>query len=122
MYRRSLDGGATFSDTVILGDEVIDTDSQNPAISAEGNNVYVVWSEPGSILVRKSTDGGANFGEPILVSSMTHPAGLADIDMVVVGNVVYLVWSENITNIEQADEIHFSRSVDGGSTFSVKKI
>ena len=52
-------GGATFSDAVTLSDELINTGSHSPAVS--GNDVYVVWTERDSIVLRKSVDGGANY-------------------------------------------------------------
>jgi hypothetical protein len=45
LYKRSIDGGATYSDIVILSDDSIDTRSQNPSISVVGSNIFVVWSD-----------------------------------------------------------------------------
>ena len=60
LYRRSIDGGATYSDIVILSDDSIDTNSRNPSISVVGSNVFVVWSDSGQILLRKSIDNGVS--------------------------------------------------------------
>src|SRR5919106_4460037 len=40
--------------------------------------------------------------------------------MTVVGNAIYLAWSENITGGEEGNEIFFSKSINGGITFSEK--
>jgi hypothetical protein len=42
LFRKSIDGGNTFGETVILSD-VPNADSFNQEIAAAGNNVYVVW-------------------------------------------------------------------------------
>jgi hypothetical protein len=83
------------------------------------NDVYVVWADEDAILLRKSTNGGASFAAPVIVSTVTATFSVT-IDMVVVGNTIYLVWSENITGQEEGIEIFFSKSINGGNTFSEK--
>jgi hypothetical protein len=121
LYKRSIDGGATYSDIVILSDDSIDTRSQNPSISVVGSNIFVVWSDSGQILLRKSIDNGVNFGPPVLVSTLTLATQAAgSVDMIGVGNAVYVVWSENMTGGDTGDEIFFTKSVNGGVTFMQK--
>ncbi len=101
LYRKSSDGGATFSDIVNLSNSRNKGDSDNLEIAAAGNNVYAVWQETGSeiinynelrnitsdnnnanslitvgkrnssILVKASTDGGNTFANPIMLSNNT---------------------------------------------------
>jgi ethanolamine utilization microcompartment shell protein EutL len=40
--------------------------------------------------------------------------------MIVVGNAVYVVWSENMIGGDTGDEIFFTKSVNGGATFTQK--
>jgi hypothetical protein len=53
---------------------------------------------------------------------VSTPAASSDSSssMTVVGNAIYLAWSENITGDEEGNEIFFSKSIDGGNTFSEK--
>jgi hypothetical protein len=73
LYRRSTDGGSSFSSTVNLSNNVGDSDL--PAIAASGNNVYVVWFDntPGNfeIFLRKSVNAGDTFGSTVNYSHST---------------------------------------------------
>jgi hypothetical protein len=121
LYKRSIDGRASFGDIITLSDGIIDTTARNPVVSVAENDVYVVWADEDAILLRKSTNGGASFAGPVMVSTLTTPFSV-NIDMAVVENSVYLVWSEIITGDgEDPREVFFSRSVDGGNTFSEKE-
>ena len=43
LYKRSTDGGATFSEVINLSDN--EGESTAPAIAVSGSNVYVVWED-----------------------------------------------------------------------------
>ena len=85
-----------------------------------GNNVYVLWEDSGNkVSFRRSTDGGNTFGNPLTLSSFNTlslhgPKMVLDTSNV---NNVYAVW-------EQEDSGHlyinivFTKSADGGNTFS----
>jgi ethanolamine utilization microcompartment shell protein EutL len=64
LYRRSTDGGSTFSQTENLSSNP--GNSQNPSVSASENNVYLVWEDStlgnDEVLYRKSPNNGADFG------------------------------------------------------------
>lgn len=114
LYKRSTDGGATFGSTINLSNNMGGSDE--PAIAASGNNVYVVWHDntPGNpdILYRRSTDGGATFGSTINLSENTGSSGASAVT--ISGNRVYVVWRDNTPgNLE----ILYRRSTDGGATF-----
>jgi hypothetical protein len=71
LYRRSTDGGASFDPAINLSNNpgrVV-----GPAVTASGNNVYVVWDHTTSgepeISYRRSTDGGAYFDPAINLSN-----------------------------------------------------
>jgi hypothetical protein len=61
LYRRSLDGGATFPNIIknISGNVV--GGAANPDIAVSSNNVYVVWDQQDGVLYRTSADSGATF-------------------------------------------------------------
>jgi hypothetical protein len=69
----STDGGLTFSDPENISEN--EGFSQEPQISSEGNNVYVVWTDEtpgnGDIFFSVSTDGGLTFRDPENLSEST---------------------------------------------------
>jgi hypothetical protein len=81
-YVRSTDGGATFSDPIVL-DQVsppipIPFLQDSHVVVGNGNDVYVAWESfpngqgPGrQIKLSKSTDGGMSFGPPVVVTDVT---------------------------------------------------
>jgi hypothetical protein len=79
-YVRSTDGGATFSNPIVL-DQVTGSvpflQDSHVAVGI-GNDVYVAWESfpngqgPGrQIKLSKSTDGGMSFGPPVVVTDVT---------------------------------------------------
>jgi hypothetical protein len=114
-HARSTDGGGDFGNSG--GIDRTAGDSSAPAVAVSGNNVHVVWSDnsPGNfeILYSRSTDGGGDFGDNMNIS---HTAGDSSAPAVAVsGNNVHVVWHDNsLGNLE----IFYSRSRDGGVTFS----
>lgn len=98
-----------------------DDDSVYPQISSSSNNIYIVWQESvGSygttnydIFFKKSNDDGNSFGSPINLSDnigfSEHP------QIASVGNHVYVIWVDDSSGQR---EVMFSKSLDGGKTFS----
>jgi len=118
LFRKSTDGGATFSDTINLSNTP--DRSFQAAIAVSGNEVYVVWSDGTQdnhdILLRKSTNGGASFGSTINISEDLQ--GYSEQPSIAVnGKNVYIVWRESSSN-PFSDEIFYRRSSDGGITFN----
>lgn len=119
-FKKSSDGGATFSDTIDLSKNI--GSSFNPGIAVSGNNVYVVWQDDtGStgntgIFFQKSSDGGATFGQAIHLSNnngtSSNPLLFTD------GRYVYSVWMSNETN---KANVYSRSSSDDGSTFENAK-
>jgi len=109
----SQNGGQAFSDPFNLSNST--GDSENPQISSEVNNTYVVWQEDTDppfgnrdIFFARSTDGGQTFNTKN-ISNNTGDSVNPQIS--VEGNNVYVVWQED-------GDIFFSFSQDGGQAFS----
>lgn len=116
LFSRSTDGGATFSMPVNLSNT--SGYSFNPRIATgSAGNVYVVWEDdtPGNtvIMFSHSTNAGANFSTPLNLSNDSADSGSEQIAADAAGNI-YVVWEHDSLNLG----ILFSRSADGGNTFS----
>lgn len=129
-YYVSFDGGLTWP-----GDGVIDLSSipqaeagGDPALAIHDlNNVYFAYiafnrdiDDVGGVYVSKSIDGGLSWGTPVGVAYNTltvfHDKEYIAVDATgspYDGNV-YVSW----TRFEFSSPIYFSRSTDGGATFS----
>ena len=66
------------------------------------------------ILFAKSTDGGATFGNPGIISDNLGDSSYPKISTS--GNNIYITWSYTVTKKDY--DVFFSKSIDGGSTFS----
>jgi hypothetical protein len=91
------------------------------AVSADNNNVYVVWwtnrSGNWEVMFRASNDGGQTFGDKInLSNSPDTESGTAEI--VAAGNNVYVSWWELNENVHpDTNESVMRVSTDNGQTF-----
>jgi len=129
MLRKSTDGGQTFSDPVNVSNTP--GASVEPQIAIDGKGkIYVVWQENvggknREIFLSSSTDGGKSFSTAVNVSndptqSGRHKIGFGEqvldesfgIAVDKEGNVL-IVW----TDLDK-EALLFSRSTDGGKTFS----
>ena len=123
-FARSTDGGLTFSEPENISESP--TNSLEPQVICEGNNVYVVWFEditgtPGTpgvtdIFFARSTDGGLTFSEPENISENAGGSFLPQISSE--GNNVYVVWQNDTPDNDDIFDIFFARSTNGGLTFS----
>jgi len=96
--------------------------SELPQVTASGNNVYVVWLDdtPGSrdVFLRRSNDGGNTFDTKIINLSKNNlqgGGGAFNLKITALANNLYVVWENTPENNGQ---IFFSKSTDGGDTFS----
>jgi hypothetical protein len=96
--------------------------SELPQVAGSGNNVYVVWLDdtPGSrdVFLRRSTDGGNTFDTKIINLSKNNlqgGGGAFNLKITALANNLYVVWENTPENNGQ---IFFSKSTDGGNTFS----
>jgi hypothetical protein len=132
LFTRSTDSGAGFS-TVVNVSNNSDTES-SPQIAVDSiGNINVVWADIGSanfaILYSRSADGGATFSATSAVDSVpitTDPYapgndGEVENPEVAVDQAgdINIIWTGIFYNGDFDDfYVGFSRSIDGGTTFS----
>lgn len=120
LFSRSTDSGATFTAPINLSNT--SGFSFNPRIAVgSAGNVSVVWEDdtPGNtvIMFSHSTNSGANFTAAVNLSNDTADSGSQQIAADTAGNI-YVVWEHDSLNLG----IFFSRSTDGGNTFSAPAV
>ena len=118
LYVRSADGGRTFSEPLNLSNDP--GDSRNVAIAASNSNVYVAWEDntPGNfeVFYSVSRDSGQSFSTPRNLSQTPGDSILPKI--AVSGPNVYVIWQDESGGPSQ---IFYSRSTDGGDTFTAPR-
>ncbi len=123
-FKRSTDGGATFSDTVNLSNNT--GDSTDPDItSSNDGDINIVWRDDTAgteqILFQRSNDNGNSFGTGLsehLTLSNNTAKNINAIEPRIVSDKanVYVLWSQgNFTGA--ISDIFFKRSTDGGASF-----
>jgi hypothetical protein len=119
-YKRSVDGGITWGDSVPLS--LIDThESFQEDIAVEHNDVYVVWAKASSeqdqgIYFRKSTDGGTSWGSisPIALAGPDY-YGLYRPTITVKDSMVFVVYQKHINGHHC---LRLKKSLNWGETWS----
>lgn len=98
------------------------TNSDSTSIDAEGNNVFVVWTETAvapattnEIYYSRSTDGGRTWSTPLLLSDSTDGTNDGDADISSDGNRVVVVWLHGDPLVTQ--DVQAIVSSDDGATF-----
>lgn len=118
LFSRSSDGGMTFSTPQNLSSQAGSSAFLPEMALDSAGNVYILWSDNssgnGGVFLTRSTDGGADFSVPQIISHAgANPAG----DQLVVdsNSNINVAWSDNSPGYYA---VFFSRSTDGGATFS----
>jgi S1-C subfamily serine protease len=129
LFAKSIDGRDTFTNPIALDNT--NGVSNFPSITTLGNNtVYVVWSHKNNtdfdpfnttnqtqtydVFFTRSTDSGDTFSKPINLSN--DPSNSQSASIAVSRNdSVYIAWTDNFIGTY---EVFFTKSMDGGSTFS----
>jgi len=119
-YRRSADGGATWSAVKRL--TWTSGDSCYPAIATGSiSGIHVVWRDdtPGDweVYYKRSADGGTTWGS---VKRLTWRSGDAYFPAIAVdsNDTIRVVWDDDTSD---GCEIYHKRSTDGGTTWSAAK-
>ncbi len=116
-FSRSSDGGATFSSPQNLSTDPNGSLAPQIAVDPSGG-INVVWEDstsPNDIFFSRSSDGGATFSTPKNISN--NPAGANNPYLAVdSGGNINVVWVGSPKTAPSI--IFFSRSSDGGATFS----
>jgi len=119
-YKRSTDGGATWSAakrlTYSLGFSMV------PAIATDSsNNLHVAWMDdsPGNweIFYKRSTDGGTTWSPAKRLTYSSGSSYYPDI-AIDLSNNINVVWQDDSPGNW---EIFYKRSTDGGTTWSAAK-
>jgi len=120
-FSRSTNGGLTFATPKNLSNNAGTSIFSQIAVDSSGN-INVVWIDttPGNaeVFFSRSTDGGVTFTTP---KNVSNDAGFSGDPVQIVvdsSDNINLVWPDNTPG---NFEIFFSRSTDGGLTFSTPK-
>ena len=120
IFHYSSDYGQTWSTPQILSG--MDSGSITPQLSVYGTNIYVVWEQRISIVSPKyeiyfvkSTDRGLTWSTEQNLSN-TSGSNSRWVQLEAVGNKLYCTWLESVTY--PASDIYFSKSTDGGFSWS----
>jgi hypothetical protein len=124
-YTRSLDDGANWSPPLEIGVPANLKTYPNLAISEDGQTLHVCWSDDNGsggvtrdIKVATSTNGGATFGVPANVGA-TGTEFYCRVARGLNGEVYVASASYfGIIPPPVGSDIHFSKSIDGGMSFS----
>jgi len=115
LFSKSTDGGATWSSPVNLSNDA--TSSEGPSITIGGTNILITWfnNDVGNseILFSKSTDGGTTWSSPFSISNTESQSTQPTI--ITFGTDILITWTEHIVD---SQEVVFSKSTDGGVTWS----
>lgn len=126
LFRASNDNGATFDETISLGEGHLGSIgtawdyNDGGHVLADGNRVYAVWNNNGDIIFRKSSDAGRTF-DPAMQLSRAAESYRPEIALS--GDDIYVIWTQNVYrspssgNMEDS-RVLFARSTDNGETFT----
>src|SRR5574340_164036 len=113
--KKSTDFGMSFGDPVIVKN--MSEEVPYLQISNSKNNVYLVWGENSTIInFVHSNDAGTTFSRPVNLSKNNTLGESTDPRIASDENNVYVDWENNAYN--HPSGLYFTRSIDGGNTFS----
>ena len=121
-FSKSADGGATWlpTDVRLDTDAAGESSSDDPQITCEGQNLYVVWEDDRDdgkdIRFQRSTDGGDTWLAADVRLDLDLPGAAASGDAFVAagGTNVYVIWEEER---DGQRDVYFRGSTDSGATF-----
>jgi hypothetical protein len=113
-FTRSTDGGQTFGDVITLWQTDPDC-YMHTRMSADDDNIYVMWQDDNSIMFRGSNDAGETFGNTTSLGKGLLGSSNSYLDggrILASGDRMYAVWSDGSGNI------NFRKSDDSGKSLS----
>ena len=121
-FIKSEDNGKTFSIPINLSNNT--NFSERPQIAVSKNGIFIVWGDTTNpnnkeIMFTKSLDNGKTFNKIINISKNSKNSYNQEIS--VFNDNVYVVWQEsnqNNTDDGNDNNIMFTSSIDGGTTFN----
>jgi hypothetical protein len=120
IFKRSLDKGNTFSNSIDLTNNTKDA---FPKINSYGNNVYVVWNNENNknnkssgLFLVKSSDKGSKFEKIIRLGDHINSG---ESQIAVNKNEILVVWGGFLS--KDIDNIYYAKSNDNGNTFKISE-
>ncbi|MCK4574901.1 T9SS type A sorting domain-containing protein [candidate division WOR-3 bacterium] len=116
-FSKSTDGGFTFPNDVLVNDTIGDIlNDTRPALAlSKDSDIYISWNKAFDWLyVSKSTDGGISFSPDVQVNDTVAESWQNSIDVDSRG-YVHVTWRDGR---DGNANIYYSRSINGGLTFS----
>jgi len=117
-YKRSIDGGDTFGDTIVIGSS---TTAEGPNIAVSENDVHIVWNDGAPFAkYAKSTDGGDTFTTVDIFTGAQASGQSGEIrwpDVSVFGDTVHMVGVAAYYPSYPNWSVVHQKSTDGGQTF-----
>jgi len=89
-----------------------------------GEHLHAAWERTGSgIFCARSLTGGADFSTPVPVALSSSPSETNSMARICAtkGDSVYVVWQYHLPGEPAVDRVLYSRSLDGGVTFSAPR-
>ncbi len=117
LFRRSLDGGQTFSPAILLSG--LQTSGSMPRLAVpDSRNVHAIWNDSavGNIMYSRSGDAGESFSAPVQLSNtQTQIWPWATEIVVETDGSIDVVWGEGVAFQQR---LYLTRSTDGGVSFT----
>ncbi len=115
VFTKSADQGGSFESPVYLTHGV--RNSGIPKIFADAQQVFLTWEDNNKgnfeVFLSKSSNSGNSFDSPVNISTSSGESGTPQ--ALVYQNNIYEIWMDNTSGNY---DIMFTKSTDGGKTFS----
>lgn len=121
-FKQSTDGGFQLDPLVTTVDEF---PTRYPALTVgSGEHLHAAWERPGSgIHYSRSLTGGADFSAPVSIALNSLPSETNSMARICAtkGDSVFVFWQYHLPGEPSVDRVLYSRSLDGGGTFSAPR-
>jgi hypothetical protein len=121
-FKQSTDGGFQMDPLVTTVDGF---PTRYPALAVgSGEHLHAAWERTGSgIFYARSLTGGADFSTPVPLALNGLPSETNSMARIcsTTGDAVYVVWQYHLPGEPAVDRVLYSRSLDGGVTFSAPR-